>query len=97
MLTADTNLFIHAADPDARHHAKAREFFFGWAFQQDEFVVWFGIHSVGAPGVGRGGLDADGKFQLPPAGIRQYQQQQKPIITGKLITWEHNGSKNGAS
>ncbi len=25
--TADTNLFIHAADPDSPHHARAREFF----------------------------------------------------------------------
>ena len=25
--TADTNLFIHAADPDSPHHAKARDFF----------------------------------------------------------------------
>ena len=24
---ADTNLFIHAADPDSPHHAKARQFF----------------------------------------------------------------------
>ena len=39
MLTADTNLFIHAADPDSPHHAKAREFFRGPASQQDEFVV----------------------------------------------------------
>ncbi len=39
MLTADTNLFIHAADPDSRHHAKAREFFVDLAAQQDEFVV----------------------------------------------------------
>lgn len=39
MLTADTHLFIHAADPDSRHHAKAREFFGGLAAQPDEFVV----------------------------------------------------------
>lgn len=25
--TADTNLFIHAADPDSPHHSKARDFF----------------------------------------------------------------------
>jgi len=39
MLTADTNLFIHAADPDSPHHAKAREFFRGLASQGEEFVV----------------------------------------------------------
>jgi uncharacterized protein len=39
MLTADTNLFIHAADPDSQNHAKAREFFSGLASQQDEFVI----------------------------------------------------------
>jgi len=39
MLTEDTNLFIHAADPDSPHHAKAREFFRGLASQGEEFVV----------------------------------------------------------
>lgn len=39
MITADTNLFIHAADPDSQHHAKAREFFAELASQEDEFVV----------------------------------------------------------
>ena len=39
MLTADTNLFIHAADPDSHLHAKAREFFSGLESEQDEFVV----------------------------------------------------------
>ena len=39
MLTADTNLFIHAADPDSPHHAKAREFFSGLLSLQEEFVV----------------------------------------------------------
>ena len=39
MLTADTNLFIHAADPDSPEHAKARAFFSDLQFQPDEFVV----------------------------------------------------------
>jgi toxin-antitoxin system PIN domain toxin len=39
VLTADTNLFIHAADPDSQQHRKAREFFSGLASQQEEFVV----------------------------------------------------------
>jgi uncharacterized protein len=39
MLTADTNLFIHAADPDSQHHAKARALFVDLAAQHDEFVV----------------------------------------------------------
>ncbi len=39
MLTADTNLFIHAADPDSPYHAKAREFFEQLEAKQDEFVL----------------------------------------------------------
>jgi uncharacterized protein len=39
MLTADTNLFIHAADPDSLHHVKARGFFSELASLEDEFVV----------------------------------------------------------
>lgn len=39
MLTADTNLFIHAADPDSRLHEKAREFFSGLTARDEEFVV----------------------------------------------------------
>ena len=39
MITADTNFFIHAADPDSRHHAKARQFFESLATQTAEFVV----------------------------------------------------------
>ena len=39
--TADTNLFIHAADPDSPHHAKAREFFADACVERDdhEFVL----------------------------------------------------------
>jgi len=39
MLTADTNLFIHAADPDSAHHHKAREFFLNLPSLTEEFVV----------------------------------------------------------
>jgi|ERR1035437_649003 toxin-antitoxin system PIN domain toxin len=39
MLTADTNLFIHAADPDSPHHRKARAFFEELPAFDDEFVV----------------------------------------------------------
>ncbi len=39
MLTADTNLFIHAADPDSPWHQKARGFFDGLPSLDDEFVV----------------------------------------------------------
>jgi uncharacterized protein len=39
MLAADANLFIHAADPDSRHHAQARQFFSALPSEQDEFVV----------------------------------------------------------
>ena len=40
-LTADTNLFIHAADPDSPHHAGAREFFADACVERDnhEFVL----------------------------------------------------------
>ena len=39
--TADTNLFIHAADPDSPHHALARQFFDEASLEQDdsEFVL----------------------------------------------------------
>ena len=39
MLTADTNLFIHAADPDSPNHRLAREFFADLPAWEDEFVV----------------------------------------------------------
>ena len=39
MITADNNLFIHAADPDSPNHAKAREFFAGLESAAHEFVV----------------------------------------------------------
>jgi uncharacterized protein len=39
VISANTNLFIHAADPDSPYHAKARQFFSGLAFAQEEFVV----------------------------------------------------------
>lgn len=39
MLTADTNLFIHAADPDSPQHQKARRFFAELEPQEEEFVV----------------------------------------------------------
>ena len=38
MLTADTNLFIHAADPDSPHHLPAREFFHG-VKNEEAFVL----------------------------------------------------------
>ena len=39
--TADTNLFIHAADPDSLHHKKARELFADACIERDghEFVL----------------------------------------------------------
>jgi len=39
MLTADTNLLIHAADPDSPSHDGARAFLAGIAEQGDEFVL----------------------------------------------------------
>lgn len=39
MLSADTNLFIHAADPDSPSHRRALEFFAGLPAWEDEFVV----------------------------------------------------------
>ena len=39
MLTADTNLFIHAADPDSPQHHKASEFFHKLVATGEEFVV----------------------------------------------------------
>ena len=38
MLTADTNLFIHAADPDSPSHLRARAFFLG-VENEDAFVL----------------------------------------------------------
>ncbi|MFA7345280.1 MAG: hypothetical protein WC003_13330 [Terrimicrobiaceae bacterium] len=40
MLTADTNLLIHAADPDSIQHARAREFFLDVSESGEEFVLW---------------------------------------------------------
>ena len=39
MITADTNLFIHAADPDSPYHSRARDFFAGLESLGEEFVV----------------------------------------------------------
>ncbi len=39
MLTADTNILIHAADPDSLHHSRAREFFVGVSNAGEEFVL----------------------------------------------------------
>jgi uncharacterized protein len=39
MLTADSNLFIHAADPDSPNHVKARSFLEQLSSWEDEFVV----------------------------------------------------------
>ena len=39
MITADTNLFIHAVDPDSPNHSKAREFFATLQSAETEFVV----------------------------------------------------------
>ena len=39
MLTADTNLFIHAADPDSPSHERARAFFSDVARGDEEFVL----------------------------------------------------------
>lgn len=39
MITADTNLFIHSADPDSPNHAKARGFFTELESMEAEFVV----------------------------------------------------------
>ncbi|MSQ71529.1 MAG: PIN domain-containing protein [Betaproteobacteria bacterium] len=40
-ITADTNLFIHAADPDSPHHSRARNFFDDVSAGRDdsEFVL----------------------------------------------------------
>lgn len=38
-VSADTNLFIHAADPDSPQHTRAREFFDGAAAKDEEFVL----------------------------------------------------------
>jgi uncharacterized protein len=39
MLTADTNLLIHAADPDSPHHREACEFFARVDAGEEEFVL----------------------------------------------------------
>lgn len=39
MLTADTNLFIHAADPDSARHVRATEFFREVSAGEEEFVL----------------------------------------------------------
>jgi hypothetical protein len=39
MLTADTNLFIHAADPDSDHHDAANGFFAEAGSNGEEFVI----------------------------------------------------------
>lgn len=40
-VTADTNIFIHAADPDSPNHSEARQFFATLAHDRDdnEFVL----------------------------------------------------------
>ena len=39
MLSADTNLFVHAADPDSPHHRTARAFFGSLDQSDEEFVL----------------------------------------------------------
>ncbi len=39
MLSADTNLLIHAADPDSPQHAASRAFFAGVTGRDEEFVL----------------------------------------------------------
>ena len=39
MLTADTNLLIHAADPDSPHHESAKDFFITVTQGTEEFVL----------------------------------------------------------
>jgi len=39
MLAADTNIFVHAADPDSPLHAKARNFFKALVHADEEFVL----------------------------------------------------------
>lgn len=39
MLTVDTNLLIHAADPDSPHHQSSRDFFREVEAQGEEFVL----------------------------------------------------------
>jgi len=39
MLSADTNLFIYAADPDSPYHAEARRFFASLSERKEEFVL----------------------------------------------------------
>ena len=74
MLTADTNLFIHAADPDSLHHQKARDFFQGLASEDMCTVVRMPVESgfflvlvTNQSGVGRGlmALDALQRIHAP--------------------------------
>jgi toxin-antitoxin system PIN domain toxin len=39
VLSADTNIFVHAADPDSPQHAKARNFFEALERSNEEFVL----------------------------------------------------------
>jgi len=39
MLSADTNLFVHAADPDSPQHRAARDFFISLDEEEEEFVL----------------------------------------------------------
>jgi len=39
MLAADTNIFVHAADPDSPLHAQARNFFKALVHADEEFVL----------------------------------------------------------
>jgi toxin-antitoxin system PIN domain toxin len=39
MLSADTNLFVHAADPDSPQHRAARDFFGSLDQRDEEFVL----------------------------------------------------------
>lgn len=39
MISADTNLLIHAADPDSAHHLGARAFFTRLSDLDEEFVL----------------------------------------------------------
>jgi len=39
MISADTNLLIHAADPDSPHHLRSRAFFTGLQDRDEEFVL----------------------------------------------------------
>ena len=39
MISADTNIFVHAADPDSPLHARARSFFEALEHSDEEFVL----------------------------------------------------------